>query len=108
MTKYAAGWNTPGYLPMDPPAVFDSPGEAVEYINAEIVDYYETALMQEDMGIGVARAAADTYASARHITGRVLDLVDGFPVNIYLPPREDLVFWVHPIADKEATDQLHA
>ena len=108
MTHYAAGWNMPGYMPMDPPAVFANPGAAIEYIHEEIVSHYGQALENEDMGIGAARAATDAHANARHITGRVLDLVKGFPVNIYLPPREDLVFWAQPITEGEAADLLHA
>lgn len=37
MTKYAAGWNMPGYLPEDDPETFDSFSDAVNYL-IEIVD----------------------------------------------------------------------
>lgn len=108
MTQYAAGWNAPGYMPMEPPAVFSDPGEAVEYMHDEIADYYDSALEQEDLSIGAVSAATDEYADARHIPGRVLELTNGFPVSVYLPPREGLVFWVQPIEDQGDTDQLHA
>lgn len=36
MSAYAAGWNTPGYLPDTEPATFDTAREAWQYLVAEV------------------------------------------------------------------------
>lgn len=106
MTKYAANWNMPGYLPMDPPGVFDGPGEAMEYIHAEIGDMLDTDVMEGDLTVGEAGRLFDELAHAKNLPARVGGLVAGLPVNVNVP-HHGLVFWVQPIADGEETGELH-
>lgn len=106
MTKYAANRNMPGYMPMDESAVFDDPGEAMEYIHGEIAGMLDDDVMEGDLTVAEAGRMFDELAHAKNLPARVGDLVAGFPVNVNVP-RHGLVFWVQPIADGEDVSELH-
>lgn len=107
MAKYAANWNMPGYMPMDLPSVFDEPGEAMEYIHAEIGSMLDTDVMEGDLTVLGAGRLFDELAHAKNLPSRVGDLIAGFPVSVSVP-HHGLVFWVQPIANEDEIGELHA
>jgi hypothetical protein len=42
VTLYSAGWNTPGYMPDTPAALFIDAGDAMEHVRDAALDYFDS------------------------------------------------------------------
>jgi hypothetical protein len=84
MTKFTAGWNTPGYLPETDPAEFDNFYEARDYLTDELNhrlylagfadadDQAQTKLvMQADAAIGELEALSPATRVFQVVVGTV-------------------------------------